>query len=264
MEEKTPLGVIVYDEKYPDLADFIRHLPENFDKQGTVIYNKRNLIKVFDCNGKKICVKQYAVPSIGNRLLYSLGLRTPKARRHYEYAREILRRGFSTPVSYGYMIQYRNGVLGHSGLVCDLAQGMQSVGEGIKNNPELLRAFAAYTADLHQRGLMHRDYILNNVLYCKENGQYKFVLIDINRFVFRKKPLGLFLTCVNMMQPFHDETAVRTFVKEYVRFRPMPAYFETLVVLFRKVRTFYSHFKHILKKIPGAKRLRGKYTNQQK
>ena len=66
------------------------------------------------------------------------------------------------------------------------------------------------------------------------------------------------------MQPFHEEEQVRVFVREYERFRPMPKYFENLVVLFRKARTFYSRVKFLLKKIPGAKALRGKHTNQQK
>ena len=264
MKKKTPNGVIVYDEQTPEVASFIDQLPTRVETEGTTIHNKRNQIKVFEEGGHKLCVKRYAVPALGNRILYSLGLRAPKAKRHYDYAREIIKRGFVTPRPYGYLIRYKNGFMSDSASVYEMVENVKSVGDDVLKNPALLRAFAAYTADLHKHGLMHRDYILNNVLYAEDNGRYRFVLIDINRFVFRSKPLGLFLTSVNMMQPFHNEKQVRAFVREYERFRPMPKYFENLVVLFRKARTFYSHFKRLLKKIPGAKALRGKYTNQQK
>lgn len=261
---KNPTITTVYDETVPVAADFLRRLPEIFESQGTVIYNKRNQIKVFEEKAQKFCVKQYAIPALGNRILYSIKLRTPKAQRHYEYAREILKRGFSTPHSYGYIIEYQKGFLSRSYSVCEMVENAQSVAEAIWQDKNLLRAFSAYTAKLHISGLMHRDYILNNVLFFKEKDDYRFILIDINRFIFRNRPLGVFLSAVNLMQPFHHENDIRAFVKEYEKTRPMPFYFENMVVLFRKLRTFYSHVKHTLKKLPGVRYLRGTDTNSQR
>ena len=78
--------------KLPD--DFTAKLPDFFPNNGTVIHNARNQIRVFDVNGHKINVKKFCIPPIVNRILYSLGWRTPKALTTYRNAQEILKELF--------------------------------------------------------------------------------------------------------------------------------------------------------------------------
>lgn len=243
---------IVENPSSPLPKGFLAELPRIFEEQGTIIYQKRNKIKLFELNGHKISVKEYGVPPLLNRFLYSVGLRTPKAKRTYENAAKILERGFCTPRQYGYILVYKNGWLTESFSAGEFIENVQSV-EDAHHDEELRQAFARYTADLHARGLMHRDYILNNILYIQDNKGYKFILIDINRFVFRNKPIRGFLRCVNLMQPFYNQLELQKFVSAYVKFAGVPSSLCRRVAFFRACRTGYTQLKHLLKKIPGIR-----------
>lgn len=231
---------------------FLAELPRIFEEQGATIYQKRNKIKLFELNGLKISVKEYGVPPLLNRFLYSVGLRTPKAKRTYENAAKILERGFCTPRQYGYILVYKNGWLAESFSAGEFIENVQSV-EDAHHDEELRQAFAHYTADLHARGLMHRDYILNNILYVHDDKGYKFILIDINRFVFRNKPIRGFLQYVNLMQPFANHAELQKFVSDYAKFAHASSSLYRRVAFCRKWRTRYSELKHLLKKIPGIR-----------
>ena len=48
---------------------------------------------------------------------------------------------------------------------------------------------AKFTYEIHQKGVWHVDYSLGNILISKkEDGSYKFSLVDINRMEFKKIP----------------------------------------------------------------------------
>lgn len=55
----------------------------------------------------------------------------------------------------------------------------------------VLDAFARFVAELHEKGIDHRDFNQGNILcgYSPEEGQWRFELIDINRMRFLDRPL---------------------------------------------------------------------------
>lgn len=233
--------------------DFLARLPEMFTSEGKTIYKGRNEIKTFTVEGRTVCVKKYSVPPFLNRVLYSLGLRTPKAKRTYENAAKILERGFKTPAQWGYVIVRQNGWIGESYSVGEFVDNARTVGQD-KQNEDLIRAFAHYTAAKHAKGLMHRDYILNNILYTHDEKGYDFTLIDVNRFVFQNKPIRGFLQSVNLMQPFHEQDELKRFVTAYEEEVALPGMLVSRVSRFRWWRNKYSRLKRLLKKLPGAQR----------
>ena len=184
-------------------------------------------------------------------MFYSWGWRTPKAKRTYDNAQKILDRGFKTPVQYGYVLTRENGWLGESYSVGEFVENARTVGQD-KKDARLVRAFAHYTARLHAHGLMHRDYILNNILYRPSGKEYDFTLVDINRFLFRDKPIRGFLQRVNLMQPFKDQRELKAFVKAYEEADPSSGELCRCVAHLRWWRNRYSQLKRVLKKIPGA------------
>ena len=234
-------------------SGFLEQLPEYFSCEGKTIYKGRNEIKIFQVNGQTVCIKKYGIPPRLNRLLYSWGLRTPKAERTYKNSQMILERGFYTPRQYGYVLVRKNGQIYESFSVGEFIEPVRTVAQD-KKDDKLVRAFARFTADLHAHGLMHRDYILNNVLYTQENGQYRFTLIDINRFIFRKKPIRGFLRRINLMQPFPDKREMKRFVSYYQEFshQASPQLWRQVGQL-RGWRNVYSRLKRLLKKLPGAR-----------
>lgn len=236
----------------PLSVSFWKRLPEVFSREGITIYKGRNEIKIFQIEGRTVCVKKYGVPFWINRVLYSWGWRTPKAQRTYQNAQKILERGFDTPEQYGYVLVRKNGWLGEAYSVGAFVHNARTVAQD-KTNKELVRAFARYTAQLHVAGLMHRDYILNNILYTYTDGQYHFTLIDINRFHFQNKPVREWPRCVNLMQPFPDWDELKFFVETYREFTKAGPLLYFRVMRLRCWRNRYSALKHLLKKLPGAK-----------
>ena len=250
MKEEVSYEVVEADLS-PLPSGFLAGLPQIFATQGQTIYKARNEIKNFVVDGRTVCVKKYGLPPFLNRVLYSWGWRTPKAKRTYENATKILERGFKTPAQWGYIIVRRNGLIGESYSVGEFAENSRTVGQD-KYDDKLIRAFAKYTADLHAHGLMHRDYILNNILYKPQGDGYAFILIDINRFVFKNKPIRGFLRYVNLMQPFSSYHELDAFTTDYIDITHASPYLRWMVLFCRWGRNRYSQLKRLLKRIPGA------------
>ena len=231
-------------------ADFMEKLPALFEREGTLIHNARNQIKVFNVNGHKINVKKYCIPPIVNRILYSIGWRTPKAQATYQNAQKILENGFLTPKPYGYLLEKQNGLLTFSYFVSEQVENLKPM--GYKEHPiSLIKALAAYTADMHKKGLLHIDYTPNNILFAEKNGIFVFSLVDINRFGFYKGEVPLSAVMTNLMKPFHGDKQIKIFVTEYARVRGWDGEKLCQKVLRRRhLRNQYDDFKDNLKKLP--------------
>ncbi len=238
-------------------GDFTAKLPDFFNNSGTIIHNARNQIRVFDVNGHKINVKKFCIPPIVNRILYSLGWRTPKALTTYRNAQEILKRGFHTPSPYGYRIERNGGLINYSYFVSEQVENMRTLRE-CGNHPALIQAVAKYTAELHAKGLFHRDYTPGNILCREENGTYYFMLVDINRFRFFDGPTPRKLVLRNLMQPFPQDEMLKVFVQEYCKCTPLKGNIEKQVLRRRHFRNFYDDTKRKLKKLPGVSLFLGK------
>lgn len=232
-------------------GNFVQTLPDFFSTQGEIIHNARNQIRVFDVNHRKINVKKFCIPPIVNRILYSLGWRTPKAKTTYHNAQEILKRGFHTPAPYGYRIERKGGLINFSYFISEQVENVRPVRDAA-NDPALIRALAQYTADMHAKGLWHKDFTPGNILFRVENGQHQFLLVDINRFRFFDGPVPKNIVQRNLIQPFYDDHNLRAFVQEYIRITGWKGDLEKTVLRKKHLRNAYDDFKHALKKLPGA------------
>ena len=231
--------------------NFIAEIPSAFNENGTLIHNARNQIRVFDVNGQKINVKKYCIPPIVNRILYSIGWRTPKAITACKNAQKILENGFQTPRPYGYIIERNNKILTFSYFISEQLQGAEPVGYG-EHSEELIKAVAKFTATMHQKGLLHIDYTPNNILFTQKNGDFAFSLVDINRFRFYNRSIPMHAILTNLMKPFPEEKQLIFFVKSYAEQRGLNPDIYKKVLRRRHLRNAYDRFKRALKKIPGA------------
>lgn len=233
----------------PFSEDFIPKIPSFFTVGGTIIHNSRNQIRVFEENGLSVNIKKYCIPPIVNRILYSLGWRTPKAKATYQNAVKILANGLLTPRPFGYILQRQAGLLNFSYFISEQIKDMQPM--GYKQHPlPFIRALAEYTADMHKKGMLHLDYTPNNILFSEKDGKYTFSLVDINRFRFYKGEVPLNAVLTNLMKPFHDDGQIQTFVTEYARYRGWDENLYKKVLKRRHLRNAYDDFKDRLKKIP--------------
>ncbi len=75
--------------KYEYLSrSFIESIPDVFEEKGREIYKSRNIIKVMNTPEElSINVKRYHIPHGLNQIDLFMGIRVPKGKRAYEYAR---------------------------------------------------------------------------------------------------------------------------------------------------------------------------------
>ncbi|WP_303006733.1 lipopolysaccharide kinase InaA family protein [Bacteroides congonensis] len=240
---------IVVNPTYDHLRGFIESIPNSFETEGRIIYSGRNLIKVLEVNGVEINVKRYGIPAFVNRVVYSF-FRIPKGRRAFEYPQMLLQKGFETPVPIAYIEQRRCGLIDYSYFVSMQSPYQRNFYEfgnaDIEHCKDVVIAFARYTAELHQAGIMHRDYSPGNILFDKINGEYHFMLVDINRMSFGE--ISVEMGCANFARLWGQKAFFRLLAKEYAQARHADeAYCVERVLSCRKKFWTYFAKKHTVK-----------------
>lgn len=204
------------------LGDFVRNMPDTFNHSGRIDYQGRNIIKVFDEKGLEINVKSFKKPILFNQFIYC-NIRDSKAKRSYNYALKLLERGVNTPEPIAYFEETKCRLLKRSAYLCihnhfDGYMRELQTGE-FEDKRELLDAFARFTAELHDKQVLHLDYSSGNILYKKTNeGGYVFYLVDLNRMVF-DKPIDPDTGCFNFRRLWGSDEMIAYFVKKYAQYR---------------------------------------------
>ena len=204
----------------PEERDFVLHVEDHFAHEGTTIYRSRNQIKkVRDLN-----VKRYGLPNIVNRYLYDR-LRLSKAERAYRNALRLTELGVPTALPFGYVLHKKRGALLESYLVTahlPLTRTMYEFGHVTRKEDasEVLRAFALFTATLHEKGVLHLDYSPGNILFDrKEDGSYAFAIVDVNRLLFSDKPIPIREGLRNMRRLWGERDELALIARSYATAR---------------------------------------------
>ena len=185
---------------YASLRDFMLSLPRLFlEGEGTLLHEGRNQLRLIEHNGQEFVVKSFGHPNLINRFVYGF-LRPSKAMRAFRNAQTLQRLGIGTPSPVGYLNIRRHGLFYESYLVT-LASTCNYRYDSIIPQPDafddVVRAFAATTARLHEAGMKHLDYSRGNILFQRlDDGQVRVELIDLNRMAFGK--VGLEAGCKNL------------------------------------------------------------------
>ena len=175
---------------YTYLCDFLENIPKIFASEGEVLQDGRNLIKVFSApDGTLLNIKRYHKPKGINKFVYSLGIRKPKGKRAYLYSDILLSHSIDTPRSVAYIEERSFGLLGYSyyvSLQCSYKHKCYEWGDATADvYTSFAKALAAFTAKMHEAGLLHRDYSPGNILWEHTQSQgYKFMLVDTNQMHF--------------------------------------------------------------------------------
>lgn len=179
--------MLVVNPKYDSLRAWLEQLPVAFGSCGEIVYDARNQIRFITApDGTEVCVKRYHKPALLNRFVYSF-FRQPKARRAYENAVELLKRGIGTPEPVAYILC--GGTLLQESYLVTLRSPLRHTFYEFRNGivagkEELIRAFARFSARVHEAGVLHLDYSPGNILYDQDRQDYRFQLVDINRLRF--------------------------------------------------------------------------------
>lgn len=240
---------IVVNPTYEHLRKFIESIPSSFEKEGRIIYSGRNLIKVMESGGMEINVKRYGVPAFANRVVYSF-FRTPKGRRAFEYPQMLLQKGFETPMPIAYIEQRKCGLINYSYFVSMQSPYQRNFYEfgnaDVECCKDVIIAFARYTAQLHQAGIIHHDYSPGNILFDKIDGEYHFMLVDINRMSFEK--ISVEMGCANFARLWGQKDFFKLLASEYALARHADEALCIEQVLYYR-KKFWTYFgkKHMVK-----------------
>jgi len=167
-------------------------LIENFQVKGKLFGDgKRNVIKLFELEGKMINVKSFKIPNLINKIAYKY-FRKSKARRSYEYALLLLENEIGTPQPIAFFENHnwfglKDSYYVSEHLECDLTFRELVEIPDYPDHENILRQFTRFSYKLHQKGIEFKDHSPGNTLIKKiAEGKYEFFLVDLNRMNFHE------------------------------------------------------------------------------
>jgi len=163
---------------------------KNFDQQGEMIGNGyRNVIKILTIGGERYNIKEFKVPNLVNKIVYKF-FRKSKAERSFLYATRLLKAGVLTPSPEAF-VEYKSAFTFGSSYYISKQLTYDFTIRKLIDEPEcddydnILRQFTQFTYRLHENGIHFLDHSPGNTLIKKEDGVYKFYLVDLNRMDFK-------------------------------------------------------------------------------
>lgn len=166
------------DPSHKGLHEFVKKLPTLFERgEGTVLHAGRNTIRLLAQEGELLAAKRFRQPGALQGILYA-HIRRSKARRSFEHAVRLISLGIGTPQPVAWSEYRRKGRLTDSFYVSRYSD-LKPLSEFAARFPDtasrpVLDAFARFVAELHEKGIDHRDFNQGNILcgYSPEEGQW--------------------------------------------------------------------------------------------
>ena len=211
---------VVLNPQYQQFSAFVESIHFQFEKGGDTIYKQRNEIRVFDVNGFLINVKRFKVPHLLNRIVYTF-FRSSKAQRSYQYATKLIKMGIETPMPLAFILTKQNGLIHFSYFIscqADCNRNMYEFGKGgIEGREHILQSFAAFTSELHEKGVYHKDYSPGNILFKEVKGEVRFSIVDINRMRFGA--VSISRGCANFARLWGQRSFFECIIRRYAEIR---------------------------------------------
>lgn len=249
----------VINNDYKAYEDFINGVPQAFDSAGTTLHTGRNTVKSFTVDGTELVVKRYKRPNIIQRIAYTF-FKKSKAERAYIYAYELRKRGFNTPHEAAYIELRRHGLLSDSYFIsgaCNLpplTAPLQRPGF----DTALADSLAGFLVRLHEKGVLHGDLNLGNILYePTADGGYTFWLIDTNRSHFSRPSYDECLD--NLKRLTHYKPLLEYVTARYAAIRGWDAG-KTSAAVMRRLACFERRKHEIGRVKKAARKIKNKKT----
>ncbi len=176
---------------YADAHSYIATLPQRFEYEGEEVFRKRNVVKRLDTSWGTWVIKRYKRPHLVQRIAYTF-FKKSKAERAYLYAGRLLALGIDTPQGIAYIEQKEGGLFCNSYFIstcCPHPSIYDTLTRELEHHYPLADALAGFLVELHEKGVLHGDLNLENILYhTDKEGRYHFTLIDTNRSRFTDAP----------------------------------------------------------------------------
>ena len=204
---------------YENFESTLKEIKNTFHTGGESIHKARNELKIMELNGLSCVIKAFRVPNIINQFAYAY-IRKSKAYKSYHNSIKLTDLGVNTPQPIGFIEFYENTLLKESFFISTTLKydlTMANVrDDDLEDKETILKAFAKFTYEIHQKGVWHIDYSGGNILINKNsNGSYTFSLVDINRMEF--KTIEGYTGLENFNKMWFDERSLTIIAKVYAR-----------------------------------------------
>lgn len=213
----------IINPKYESLKNFVAEIPEKFDKEGMLIYDSRNTVRVFkQSDGTKVVVKRYHRSPFPQRFDYTFR-RPSKPKRAYNYGLKLQELGINTPTPIACIEEYKWGLYSRGYIITEFCPDpdLRLLRDEPEGHDGLINALARFLVKMHEKGFLHGDTNLSNFLYhedIKSPGGYFITTIDINRSLFVDKPSKE--VCIrNLMRLTHVRPTLTKIITKYAELR---------------------------------------------
>ena len=198
----------------------LKKIVENFDTSGEMFADgKRNKIKLFEIEGKILNIKSFKKPIFINQIIYRY-FRKSKAKRSFENAKKLLDFNIKTPNPIDYIEFFNLIGLQKSYYVCEHLKvdftflNVLYIEDGDEKF-DLIKRFAKFTFDLHEKGIEFLDHSPGNTLYVKNGLDYDLYLVDLNRMEFHQS-ISFEKRVKNLSRIASTEKIIRLISDEYI------------------------------------------------
>ena len=224
------------------------YIINNFESLGEDCFvGKRNTIKIFEYKGEVINIKSFKIPSGIKSFIYKY-IRKSKARRSFENASILLKKGIGTPRPIAYFENSNWIGLKDSYYICEhlnpdfLYTSLFRDSPGLDRD-KLIRGMAKFSFQLHEKGIEFLDHSQGNSLVkVDENGNYNFFLVDLNRMKFHHDmPFQTRMYNMRKLGPEKEITAI--IANEYAKYYKLKSEAEIVDALWEETTKFYAFFK---------------------
>jgi serine/threonine protein kinase len=179
----------IINPKFDNFKEILVDIKNIFKSSDESIHKARNELKIIELNSLKCVVKSFKIPHAINKVAYTF-FREGKAKKSFSNAMKLTELGVNTPEPVGIIEFFRFGVLSESYFISLYEPYDFTIREvfhhKVDDTQNILKQFAKFTYELHQKGVWHVDYSLGNILVTKKGTKYNFSLVDINRMEFKK------------------------------------------------------------------------------
>lgn len=207
-----------YNPAFESLKPSFEVIQTIFAQDDHSIHKARNELKIIDLQGIKTVVKSFKVPHLINRIVYS-NFRRSKAYKSYHNALRLQELDISTPQPIALIEFFESGLLADSYFISEYFEYDFTIRtpllEPLSDREAIFKAFAAYTYELHQKGVWHLDYSPGNILIKRAENGYQFSIVDINRMEF--KTICPLEGCENFNKLWASNEELEIMGREYAR-----------------------------------------------
>jgi serine/threonine protein kinase len=209
----------IINPKFDNFKEILVDIKNIFKSSDESIHKARNELKIIELNSLKCVVKSFKIPHAINKVAYTF-FREGKAKKSFSNAMKLTELGVNTPEPVGIIEFFRFGVLSESYFISLYEPYDFTIREvfhhKVDDTQNILKQFAKFTYELHQKGVWHVDYSLGNILVTKKGTKYNFSLVDINRMEFKNIPPQEGLKNFNKFWAKFDED-LPIIAKEYAK-----------------------------------------------